>query len=100
MCAAQGQFLTADEPDVVRAAAEATFGYKYQDEEEEEGAYDGDVDTVPGAVLPPELVAVVKKEEIDYTMSKGVWDRFESLAELRQQVKAEGRVLDNKYYNS
>ncbi len=41
---------------------------------------------VTGAVLPPELVAAAKKEEIDYMMWKGVWDRFESLAELRQQV--------------
>ncbi len=32
-------------PDVLRAAAEATSGYKHTDEEEE-GANDGDVDTV------------------------------------------------------
>ncbi len=48
-----------------------------------------------GAVLPPELVAVAMEEEIDYMTSKGGWDRFEILAELRQQVKAEGKVLDN-----
>ncbi len=55
-CAALGECPTADEPDVVCAAVESTSGDVHQDEKEE-GAYDGDVDTATGAVLPPELLA-------------------------------------------